>query len=80
MITMSDDSLIRAALVDQIKNARLRAKLTQDELAALASISRRPIYLLESGRGTIRLDTLIRILDALGLVMDIHPKGMNRDN
>jgi transcriptional regulator with XRE-family HTH domain len=62
-------------LVDQIKRARLRARLSQEELAALASISRRPIYLLESGRGAVRLDTLVKILDALGLTLQIHPKS-----
>lgn len=75
MITESEDVPIPAHLVEQIKGARIKARLSQDELAALASISRRPIYLLESGRGAIRVDTLIKILDALGLVLNIQPKG-----
>lgn len=75
MITMADDAAIPTALADRIKRARLKAKLSQDDLAALASISRRPIYVLESGRGSIRLDTLIRILDALGLVLEVRPRG-----
>lgn len=72
---MRHDNPIPGALVDRIKRARKRANLSQDDLAALASISRRPIYLLESGRGAIRLDTFIRILDALGLVLEVRPKG-----
>jgi transcriptional regulator with XRE-family HTH domain len=75
MITEREDVPIPAHLVEQIKGARIKARLSQDELAALASISRRPIYLLESGRGAIRVDTLIKILDALGLVLSIQPKG-----
>jgi transcriptional regulator with XRE-family HTH domain len=71
---MDDQSSI-GALAQQIKEARQGAKLSQSELAALASISRRPIYLMESGRGAIRLDTLLQILDALGLELEIHPKG-----
>ena len=66
-------------LVEQIKRARLKARLTQEELAALASISKRPIYLLESGRGAVRVDTLVKILDALGLTLVIQPKGSGLD-
>ena len=62
-------------LVEQIKKARLEARLTQEELAALADISKRPIYLLESGAGAIRTDSLVKILDALGLELSIQPKG-----
>ena len=75
MITNGDGFHASVALAEQIKRARHKAKLSQDELAALAGISRRPIYLLESGRGAIRLDTLIQILDALGLALHIQPKG-----
>lgn len=62
------------AIAEQVRHARRKAGLSQDELAALASISRRPIYLLESGRGSVRTDTLIKILDALGLILEIRPK------
>jgi DNA-binding phage protein len=48
-------------------------------LAALADISRRPIYLLESGKATIRLDTLLKIIDALGLDLQIRPKAILDD-
>ena len=75
MITNRDDYAIPAEIVDQIKTARLRARLSQDDLAMLASISRRPIYLLESGRGAVKFDTLLKILDALGLEVRIVPKG-----
>ena len=72
---MTDHPPAPCSLAAQIKAARLKARLSQDELAALASISRRPIYLLESRRGAVRLDTLVKILDALGLVLEIRPKG-----
>jgi y4mF family transcriptional regulator len=62
-------------LVKQIKAARVRAHLSQEDLAALSGISRRPIYLLESGKGAVRLDTLLKILDALGLKLTIGAKG-----
>lgn len=52
---------------ERVKRARIKARVSQEELGLLAETSRRPIYLLESGRGSVRLDTLQRILDALGL-------------
>ena len=67
-------------LIEQIKHARHKARLSQEELAALASISRRPIYLLESGKGAIKLETLIKILDALGLALTIVPKSLNQSS
>lgn len=70
-----EDSAIPSDLVERIKSTRRKARLSQQELADLASISRRPIYLLESGRGAVRLDTLLKILDALGLTLEIRAKG-----
>lgn len=63
----------------QVKEARKAAKLSQEDLAALSSLSRRPIYLLESGRGAIRIDSLIQILDSLGLELVIRPKRASVD-
>ncbi len=76
---MKHDTPIPSEFLAQIKQARLKARLSQDDLAALASMSRRPIYLLESGRGSVRLDSLIRILDALGMTLEIRPKGQKDD-
>lgn len=61
-------------LGEEVRAARRRARLSQDELAELAGISRRPIYLLESGKGAVRLDILLRILDALGLEITLRPR------
>jgi transcriptional regulator with XRE-family HTH domain len=76
---MREDTPIPAELIGQIRTTRLKARLTQEQLADLASISRRPIYLLESGKGAIRLDTLLRILDALGLTLQVTPKRPSHD-
>ncbi len=61
-------------LAQQVREARKKARLSQDDLAALAETSRRPIYLLESGKGSIKLETLIQILEALGLELTVTPK------
>ncbi len=49
--------------------SRLRAQrgLTQDVLSGLAGIARSHLAMLESGRKSIRLDTMWRIADALGM-------------
>ena len=61
-------------LGEEVRAARRKARLSQDELAELSGISRRPIYLLESGKGAVRLNILLRILDALGLELTIRPR------
>ncbi len=62
-----------------IEGTRKALRLTQQQLADLAGISYRPIYLIENGR-SIRLETLLRICDALGLKLTITPKrGMAGD-
>ena len=71
---MKPPNLALIAIADVVKDARHKARLSQDELADLSSISRRPLYLMESGKGAVRLDTLINILDALGLEIIIQPK------
>jgi transcriptional regulator with XRE-family HTH domain len=72
---MADPDIIPAHLVEQLTAARKRSRLTQEELAALASLSRRPIYDLEHGSGGVKVGTLIRVLDVLGLEMTFAPRS-----
>ncbi len=72
---MSDPETLPADLVKQLLAARKRSRLTQDELAALACLSRRPIYDLEHGNGGVKVGTLIKVLDALGLELTFKPRG-----
>ncbi len=68
------------ALRVNLRKAREEAGLTQDQLADLASISNRPIYVFESGRGSIRLDTYLKLLDALGLEVNLAPRRPKTDD
>lgn len=53
-------------LGQQLRAARLRRNLTQEELAARADVSRTAVRALERGSGsTVR--TLVRLLKALGM-------------
>jgi transcriptional regulator with XRE-family HTH domain len=53
--------------ITEIKNLRLARKLSQQEIARLAGIPLRTYQRFESGNRGAKLDTLLRVLDALGL-------------
>src|SRR5437899_1249561 len=53
-----------------LRQFRLRAGLTQDELAEQAGISARGLQYLETGGGRPRPDTMRRLAEALGLDTD----------
>jgi y4mF family transcriptional regulator len=57
-----------------LKKARHDAGLTQQQLADLAAVSTRPIYLFETGKGTIRLETYLQLLEVLGLELQVAPR------
>ena len=58
-------------LVQDFVRARKEQKLTQQQLATMAGVSRRTIVLIEAG-GDCTLGTLRRIANALGLQMQAH--------
>ncbi len=72
---MDDAPSCQDSLRLALKAAREEANLTQAELADLAELSSRPIYVFESGKGSIRLDTYLKLLGALGLEVRIVPKA-----
>ena len=67
---------------EQLKNAadigrlvqmeRKRQKLSQLQLAGLANTGIRFISDLENGKGTVQLQKLLAVIDALGLGMFVH--------
>ncbi|MEX0901379.1 MAG: helix-turn-helix transcriptional regulator [Pseudohongiellaceae bacterium] len=57
---------IEAFLGKQVETLRLGKNINQTRLAEEAGVSRRTITRLENGKG-VSLDTLIRILQALGV-------------
>ena len=50
-----------------ISKLRVEKGLTQETLSGLAGISRSHLAALENGEKTVKLDTLWRIADALGI-------------
>ena len=58
------------AIGSKIKEARERAHLTQEELAEIIDISPTHMSVIERGVKTPKLDTFVRIANALGVSTD----------
>ena len=67
---------ITAGLAEQlgrtILRERERLELRQDELALAAGVSTRVIHQIENGKTTSRLDSLVPVLDVLGLTLEVR--------
>lgn len=50
-----------------VKEHRKAAGLTQNQLASLAAVGKTSIFDLERGKSTIKLNTLLAILEALSI-------------
>lgn len=53
-----------------VSRLRMRKGLSQEKLSGLAGISRSHLAAIENGKKTVRLDTLWRLADALGVKPD----------
>lgn len=61
-------------LSTMLRDLRIKKSLTQEELGALAGLSRRSISALENDEfGSVNLSSLTRVLGALGYQLDIKP-------
>ena len=65
-----------AAIADQVAGRRLAAGLSQQQLADLCGTTQSAIARLETGGRPPRIDTLLRIADALDcdLVVELRPR------
>jgi len=54
-----------------VRAARERTGLRQDELALIGGVSTRVIHQIEKGKPTSRLDSIIPVLAALGMSLEI---------
>ena len=57
-----------------LRRARLRAGLTQDEVARRAGVPQPAVARIERGRVTPRVDTLDRLLEACGYALVSEPR------
>jgi len=55
-----------------VRETRKRLKLTQPQLALAANVGVRFIVELEAGKSTLRLELILRVLQALGGVLSVE--------
>jgi HTH-type transcriptional regulator / antitoxin HipB len=60
------------------RQARVELGLRQDELAVVAGVSTRAVHQIEHGKPTGRLDVLSRVLDVLGLELQVAERSRPR--
>lgn len=62
-----------------IKERRQSLKVKQQELADLAGVGINTLVAIECGQGNPKLETLLSVLDTLGLQVDIKLKDLNHE-
>ncbi|MFB6423705.1 helix-turn-helix domain-containing protein [Streptomyces microflavus] len=60
----------RLQIADQLRAVRLHAELTQESVSLRAGISLDTYNRIEQGHASPRLDTLIKIADAIGVPLE----------
>jgi HTH-type transcriptional regulator/antitoxin HipB len=71
----ANSQAVAAQIGSVIQRERNRLELTQDELAFTAGVSTRAVHQVENGKATSRLDTLVALLEAVGLTLVAEPSG-----
>ncbi len=67
-----------AFLANRIKQLRVAKKISQEDLAAKAGLSRNGMGLIEQGKRWPRLATLLKISDALDMTIEDVLKGIQK--
>jgi HTH-type transcriptional regulator / antitoxin HipB len=67
-------SLATQELAATLRDLRKKHGISQGELAQISGVSLPSISRFERGKDTIRLDVLMKILDALGYSLEIKAK------
>ena len=77
MSSMSDESSFPLSLElgSGIRARRKEFGMTQSDLAFAVGVNRRVIGRLERGVGTVRLETALKALRALGVELDLKARG-----
>ena len=75
---------IAAAFAEEVgvtvREQRERIGLRQDELALAAGVSTRVVHQIEHGKPTSRIDSILAVLDALGLTLEIAKQTRERES
>lgn len=73
LLSPDDLAARRQALGDQLRDARLAAGLTQEQVALATGIDRPSVVRIERGQQDAKLSTLLRLCDALGVRLVVAP-------
>ncbi|HVD99044.1 MAG TPA: helix-turn-helix domain-containing protein [Cytophagaceae bacterium] len=57
-----------------IKQRRDMLRISQEELSDISKVGIKTIYAIEQGKGNPSLDTLIKVLDVLGMELEVNIK------
>jgi transcriptional regulator with XRE-family HTH domain len=57
-----------------IQRRRETLSVKQEDLAEMSGITAKTIYLIEQGKGNPSIDTLLKIMEVLGLDISLHVK------
>ena len=74
-ITIAAESEVLKEMGGRLRNARLAAAMTQEQVADMAGISRPRYRDIENGTASARATTLMNIARALGLEMMLIPQS-----
>ncbi|MCO6474775.1 MAG: type II toxin-antitoxin system Y4mF family antitoxin [Melioribacteraceae bacterium] len=66
-------------LAKVIKNHRKKAGLTQKELADLSGLGKTVIFDIEKGKETVQFNSLIKVLNALNISLNVSSKLMENE-
>lgn len=76
---MCDPAATAARLGSTIRRERRARGLRQDDLALAAGLGLRAVHDIEAGKATPQLETWLRAIEALGLVLVIERERERRD-
>jgi HTH-type transcriptional regulator / antitoxin HipB len=68
-----------ASVGERIRKERELQGLRQDQLAFAAGVSPRLVHQVEAGKPTTRIDGLVKILQALGLTLEVVTRPLRRE-
>lgn len=71
----SNHTVTLAHIAQAVREERHRQGLDQRTLALVANVGVRSVHRIENAEATVRLDILMRVLGALGLELDVRPRG-----
>jgi len=69
-----------ADIAETVRLHRKEAGLSQKELADLAGVGKTAIFDIEKGKESVRLDTLVKVMDALNIKMSFDSPLSRRGN